>query len=83
MSQEREWTTPTLAEVEYTEELRRLYRCEVMQEAALNPRIARRLACASAEAAGFFLSGNTPTSDRHHNGTFLSFLTLAKGARRP
>jgi hypothetical protein len=25
MSQEREWTTPTPAEVEYTEELRRLY----------------------------------------------------------
>ena len=29
-----EWTTPTLTEIEYTEELRRLYRCEMMQEAA-------------------------------------------------
>ena len=29
-----EWTTPTLIEIEFTEELRRLYQCEVMQEAA-------------------------------------------------
>jgi hypothetical protein len=29
-----EWTTPTLVEIAYTEELRRLYRCEVLQEAA-------------------------------------------------
>ena len=29
-----EWTTPMLVEIEYTEELKRLYRCEMMQEAA-------------------------------------------------
>ena len=29
-----EWTTPTLVEIEYTEELRRLYRCEAIREAA-------------------------------------------------
>jgi hypothetical protein len=29
-----EWTTPTLAEIEHTEELRRLYRCEMIQQAA-------------------------------------------------
>ena len=28
-----EWTTPTLVEIEYADELRRLYRCEMMQEA--------------------------------------------------
>ena len=29
-----EWTTPMLVDIEYTEELKRLYRCEMMQEAA-------------------------------------------------
>jgi hypothetical protein len=29
-----EWTTPTLTEIEYTDKLRRLYRCEVMEQAA-------------------------------------------------
>jgi hypothetical protein len=28
-----EWTTPTLVEIEYTEDLRRLYRCEVVKVA--------------------------------------------------
>jgi hypothetical protein len=28
------WTEPTLEEIEYTEELRKLYRCEVVGEAA-------------------------------------------------
>jgi hypothetical protein len=28
------WTKPTLEEVEYTEDLRRLYRCEVVPKAA-------------------------------------------------
>ena len=27
----REWTTPKLEEIEYTAELRRLYRCEVIE----------------------------------------------------
>jgi hypothetical protein len=29
-----EWSAPTLMEIEYTEELRRLYRCEVVEQAA-------------------------------------------------
>jgi hypothetical protein len=28
------WRTPKLEEIEYTDELRRLYRCEVIREAA-------------------------------------------------
>jgi len=27
-----EWTTPTLIEIEYTDELRQLYRCEVVEK---------------------------------------------------
>ena len=26
-----EWTTPTLTEIEYTEDLRRLYQCEIVE----------------------------------------------------
>jgi hypothetical protein len=32
----REWTTPKLEEIEYTDELRQLYRCEVVGEAEAN-----------------------------------------------
>jgi hypothetical protein len=34
MTELKEWTTLTLTEIEYAEELRRLYRCEVLEEAA-------------------------------------------------